>query len=265
MKFNDIDIVRKYSRQYDFNIRSTDTGENDVISPNCLACIIQEAASLDACNLGFGAPNLEKENIVWILIRTSVRIYEPLMWRQKAIVDTWTNGVSGIYALREFNISGVKGEVFAKASTSWILADKNTKRPVRVDVLEDKDMEASTYSSLGFESPKIRLNDFEILKEPLLSVCAKFSDIDRNGHVNNTKYISQCLDALDYAGENALLVNGFDINYVSEVLKGEMLDIFCHKISSEKGFNSSSKKTYLIVGKHRETKKISFSSFFYLD
>jgi hypothetical protein len=63
--------------------------------------------------------------------------------------------------------------------------------------------------------------------EPVLKKSADFSDIDRNRHLNNTRYAAWAVDTL-YAGavsEEQYTIQGIDINYLSEVKFGEIINL----------------------------------------
>ena len=52
-----------------------------------------------------------------------------------------------------------------------------------------------------------------------------FSDLDRNGHMNNTRYMEWCSDLLPSAFHRDHIPQEFTICYHSEALEGEPLDI----------------------------------------
>lgn len=263
-RFDDLELIRNYSRQYNFYVKSTDTGPDDRITPHALTACIQEAASLDALSLGFGADDLDKNDIVWILIRNSVRLFHKAGWRDEIVVDTWTNGVSGVFALRDFAVTTSAGVPVAKATTSWILADRTTKRPLRTDVLESERMKTIQYSCLGFEAPRIKLLPRTLQDEPVLSLRVGASDIDRNDHVNNTRYIAWCQDVIDVLGKDPSEIRGFDINYISEVIKGE--EVILYGVKADKYLREpiAENDAYLVIGKHASQDRISFSALIYI-
>ncbi|MHB8962116.1 MAG: acyl-[acyl-carrier-protein] thioesterase [Saccharofermentanales bacterium] len=264
MQFEDIDIIRKYSRQYKYTIRSTDTGPDDRITPHAMTTLIQEAASVDAGVLGFGADDLDVKGICWLLLRTSVRFFKSPKWRDEITIDTWTNGTEKLLALRDFSISSDDGSVLARATTSWILADSRTKRPMKISMLENRAMTEISYSSLGFSSPRIEAKPDLLPAAPAIVKNAGYSEIDRNNHVNNTRYIAWCLDALAVSTGIGLDIAGFDINYISEITLGEDVEIFCTEYDSDKVSGDDSNRVFLVLGRHGSDGRTSFTSLFYL-
>lgn len=264
MQFSDIDIIRKYSRQYKYIIRSTDTGPDDKITPHAMTSLIQEAASVDAGVLGFGADELDAKGICWLLLRTSVRFYDSPKWRDEITIDTWTNGTEKLLALRDFSISAGDGSVLARATTSWILADSISKRPKKIGILENRAMTEVNYSILGFSSPRIVEKPDLLPSHPAIVKFAGYSEIDRNNHVNNTRYIAWCLDAVAVTAGSDLNIAGFDINYVSEITIGENVEIFCTEYNAGNASGNSLQQAYLISGRHGSDGKTSFIAIFYL-
>jgi medium-chain acyl-[acyl-carrier-protein] hydrolase len=264
MPFDDIGTIRNYSRQYHDIIRSTDTGPDDRATLHAITSLIQEAASSDAEHLGFGADTLDGQSLCWLLLRTSVRFDDHPKWREEITVDTWTNGTEKLLALRDFCITGTDGRALARASTSWLLADRMTKRPQRVDILGNRRMTEFHYSSLGFSSPRIDESHVSFPDRPLILKQAAFSDIDRNGHVNNTRYIAWCLDAVFSFLGTAPRMTGFDINYISEVTIGEDIAIHCTEYPAEKAFGNPWHRVLIARGTHSSDGRTSFVALLYI-
>ncbi|MHB1453507.1 MAG: acyl-[acyl-carrier-protein] thioesterase [Saccharofermentanales bacterium] len=264
MQFSDIDIVRKYSRQYKYTIRSTDTGPDDTITPHAMTSLIQEAASVDAGVLGFGADDLDARGICWLLLRTSVRFCGNPKWRDEITIDTWTNGTDKLLALRDFCISAGDGKILAKATTSWLLADSISKRPKKITILENRAMTEVNHSILGFTSPRIEELPGLLPEQPTMVKFAGYSEIDRNNHVNNTRYIAWCLDAVALTAGADINITGFDINYISEITIGENVEIFCSVHTAEITLADPLQKAYLVSGRHGSDGRTSFAALFYL-
>ena len=51
----------------------------------------------------------------------------------------------------------------------------------------------------------------------------QFTEYDINGHVNNARYLDWCWNALGRDGLDGREIAGFDINYDSEILPGEVI------------------------------------------
>ena len=68
-----------------------------------------------------------------------------------------------------------------------------------------------------------------INKENTMVKYADFSEIDRNLHVNNTRYVAWCLDAAHNRSLDQGDVLSIDINYNSEIHFGEKVILFLNE------------------------------------
>ena len=62
-----------------------------------------------------------------------------------------------------------------------------------------------------------------------------WSDIDTNGHVNNVKYAVWALDAVDYEIVEKKTLKEMLINYDTEVLKGQEVELYRVTVEEESG------------------------------
>ena len=258
-----INEVRQYSRQYVYSVRGTETDTKDEIQLFALLSMIQEAASIDAEFSNLGATVLDPAGYCWLLLRTSIRLSAIPKWQDKITIDTWTNGVERLFSIRDFAITDQNGQLMGKASTSWLVVDKVTHRPLKVSVLNDERVMRTSISALGFNSPKLEEQSKSMPAKPVISKYAGYSEIDRNFHVNNTRYIAWCLDAIGVFGIPKAKISGLDINYVSEVVEGETVDLFIDSLAVESCHNPQADSATLIVGKHQKDQKTAFISIFY--
>ncbi|MGI6298591.1 MAG: acyl-[acyl-carrier-protein] thioesterase [Saccharofermentanales bacterium] len=212
---------------YNFEILGTDTDNRDKLHSASLFSYMQEAAYYNSEYLGFGASELDKRGLCWLLLKISVRMQKLPSWRDTVSVDTWSRGAPRVLFLRDFrfNCHG-ETEPFGTAASEWLIADADTHRPQRPDkVFPDKITVANSDGVFSFACPKLPPLPAET--EPVLKKSADFSDIDRNRHLNNTRYAAWAVDTL-YAGavsEEQYTIQGIDINYLSEVKFGEIINL----------------------------------------
>ena len=85
---------------------------------------------------------------------------------------------------------------------------------------------------------------------------ADFSEIDRNHHVNNTRYVAWCLDAVHNRSLDQGDILGIDINYNSEIHFGEKVVLF---------FREEENKELHVDGFVASGDRIAFSAVLYKD
>lgn len=264
-EYEDINPIRQFSRQYKYTVRGTETDSKDALAPVALLSMLQEAASIDAEFNRLGAAELDPAGYCWLLMRTSVRLAKTPKWKDCVTVDTWTNGVERLFSIREFLLTDQDGQFLGKATTSWLVVDKNSHRPQKITVLNNQQVMEKSLSALGYNSPKLAESMTVLPECPILSKQAGFSEIDRNIHVNNTRYAAWSLDAVGMNGIPEANLIGLDINYTSEVKIGETIDLYLARLPLEDGFNPAAKDACIIVGKHEEDQRTAFITILYWD
>ena len=213
---------------YEYTIRNTETDVDDRLQLHTLFSMLQEAAALNAEVYGWGAEQLDPVNLSWLLLRVSVRMEKMPSWRDKIGVETWSRGSDRLYFFRDFIIRDADQNILGYASSVWIVVDKTHHRPIRPTQLTQMAKTLSDPARVFPEDPPKLAPVSDLLsKESQLIKFADFSEIDRNHHVNNTRYVAWCLDA--YHKDSSLhdIVTGIDINYFSEIKFGSKVHLYC--------------------------------------
>lgn len=212
--------------------KATECGMDDRMHCSVLIGDIQEAAEKSSDSIGYGTPFLRDNNICWIILRMRLHFTELPSWGDRFTIRTWANSINKIYYGREFEIYSSDNRLIGQATSTWILADWASHRPViahKRPELPDYTIQNDTYT-LGQECPKISFparNDIaESTEKPVIIKYADYIELDRNRHVNNTKYTAWAYDALFKCGYDVSLINDIMINYNSEVKPGEKVELF---------------------------------------
>jgi medium-chain acyl-[acyl-carrier-protein] hydrolase len=219
---------------YAFTIRGTDTDSQDRLHLFSLFSFMQESAYHNAETGGLGASTLDRLGLCWLLVRISVRLETLPHWGETITVSTWSRGIRKLTFLRDFEFFGASGRQFGYATSEWLIATKAEHRPQRPEaVLPDWHQPIGARSVFNGPAPRPPQMEVAAASQPILSQYADFSDIDRNRHVNNTRYVAWCLNAVHAAARTAAVelpdirVSGLDIHYISEVRFGDKIRCFC--------------------------------------
>jgi len=264
------DIIGNRSRlrpgehsKFTYEIRGTDTDYKDQIQMHSILSMMQEAASVSAADYGWGAEVTDKMGTCWILLRMSVRMKKLPAWLQRITIETWSRGADRLFFLRDFIMYDETGEKIGAGSSTWILANKESHRPVRPSALMDmSDLPLIPSEALTFDPPQILPeNSPEWMMTNMMSEnsrvkFADFSEIDRNLHVNNTRYAAWCMDAAHSSSLDQPDVLGLDINYNSEIRYGEKVILF---------FKERNPGELAVDGFIVDQSKIAFSAILYRD
>lgn len=224
---------------YRYTIRGTETDWSDRLSLPALFSLMQESAVFNAEEHGWGADTLDPLHICWVLIRVSVRMNEFPRWRDVLRVETWPRDLDRLVFLRDFSFGfesgGVSSSSIGGATTSWVLVDRDTHRPRRPGSIPyDPSCTEPGRKAVGFDASAIPPVPGLCDGNPALVKYADACDIDRNLHVNNSRYVAWCVDTVARLASDRPVLTGIDINYLSEVKFGSKVHIFANMESAGK-------------------------------
>jgi acyl-ACP thioesterase len=182
--------------------------------------VLQDVAWLHATHLGHGYESVLEKRMGWVLTRQKVIMETWPAWGETIEIKTWLRPMQPPFVVREFEIY-LNDKVIGAATTSWLLLDIETRRPLKRGVTE---LEANfrTDYRLPFDAPKIELSeDFEEL--------AKFqvrnSDLDLNEHVNNTRYAQWVLDSIPMDWHHKFKLHEYEVNFLAETRANDLIAI----------------------------------------
>jgi acyl-ACP thioesterase len=191
------------------------TGPDGRLNLHSLFDYLQDIASDHAVQLGFGRDDLMKQNHFWVLSRIYAEISIWPSWGETISVKTWPRGTDKLFAIRDFEVRYPDGRPVARATSSWLIIDLETKRIQRPD-----NNLSLLNSELAGEKEFIR-NAMKL--EPASGngrSTSKFnvtiSDLDINLHTNMSRYPKWVTDSydLDFILNNVPL--SAEINYLAE-------------------------------------------------
>lgn len=252
--------LHEHAGHYTYTIRSSDTDYTDRIHFHSLFALMQEAAAANVWDYGWGADTMDQLGSCWLLLRISLRLQKRPAWLEKITIETWSRGCDRLYFFRDFILHDQNKQVIGQGTSVWIAADKVTHRPLRPsEIMNYATSSSDPRKALPFDPPKIKpQGSLETLlqasPEFTLTRYADFSEIDRNLHVNNTRYVAWCLDAAYKKGLNQEQIIGIDICYASEIIFSEKVQIV---------FQEQEDGRVLVDGIVIDSQKIAFSAILY--
>jgi acyl-ACP thioesterase len=185
---------------------------------------LQDAASHHASLLGRGKEELEKDKRFWVLSRMMLMMNKMPDWEEEIIIRTWPRGIERLFALRDFEILGSKGQKFGVATSCWLMLNNESRKPVRPDTeLAKLDGKPLHGSALKIYPSKLAGAGEKSITSPVFLV--KYSDLDFNMHVNNVQYIRWVIDSYPPDFLPGKTLASAEINYLSESLHGDEIRI----------------------------------------
>jgi acyl-ACP thioesterase len=160
---------------------------------------LQEAAIKHADQFDAGARAMVSRGQSWVLNRLVATVHRYPRYEEPLRVETWSSGIRAFKGFRDFRIHG-RDELLVSASSLWLYVDLKTKSLVRVPA----DIAAAFPSRAGVvfrpDLDRLRLASPRRESRQTASVSVRYSDIDGNGHVNNTAYLAYLQTALAERG-----------------------------------------------------------------
>lgn len=202
--------------QKDFPLRVYEVGCNGQVSLPNLMNFFQDAASEHATHLEAGFSQLAPRNLAWFATRYHVRIRRYPVYGETVRVKTWPKAKKRLFALRDFEMY-VKDEPIAAGSTVWCLVDLASRNPLNVnDTLPN--LPENPRDALASDFPRVPLPQAPDHEE---AFSPRDSEIDMNGHANNTALISLALECLPRSSVEDHSVTSMVVFFKHEMGRGQ--------------------------------------------
>lgn len=188
--------------------------------------IAQELAGQGAEQLKMADRDLKPINAVWVLARMHVDFVKTPVRDTETVLQTWHKGLQGIQYIRDYAMNGQDGQPLVLATSSWLIMELDERRLLHGDVLNDYiPSEPQCSDNAVSEAPRKITIPRGLSSEHAGVHAVRYSDVDYNGHANNTKYIVWALDVLPERLVYDCRLAGLDINYNKESHAGETVSL----------------------------------------
>jgi acyl-ACP thioesterase len=210
-----------------FKVKFHETDSSEVASVSQVFKYIQEAAM---CQLNAQHPTYKEllaQKKAFVLSAIRLEMFAPILAYDNIIARSWACPSRGVSFIRCYEIER-DGEILCEATSSWALVSTEEKKLYTVE-----DVDTSAYymdEPIQTERPaRVRISTalgLNLTGE----YTVQNSDIDLNGHVNNTNYpriICYVIPNLE-----KLRVKSIGIYFSNEAKKGDTLKIYTTKIDN---------------------------------
>lgn len=186
--------------------------------PSAILETMQELAGAHSELLGIGRGTLIRQNIVWILTRVEVEMDRYPAIGERITAETFPMPTRRWFFPRYFIFRDEQGNEIGRAGTLWALLDVTTRKMAAPDaaagyIPDNRDLTAP----LGLPATVKELSA-TVQESRFLPV---FTDLDVNGHVNNTRYMDWCCNALGIDTMTEKCLRRFCVNYNMEILPSQ--------------------------------------------
>ena len=226
------------SNEYTYGavVASYDVGPYRDLKLSALLRFQQEAGERQLTSEGYAFGALYEKGLVFLLSRAASVIHRMPRMGDPVFVTTWFRGTEGASFMRCYTLSGEDGQLLAESVSAFVVADARTHRILRPSAFGGMEKAAiSTRKNSCPDPEKIILERMrhtglvpaELRSAELPSAGARpiwYSDVDYNGHLNNTVYADFLCDFCP-GGMGDSRVSAFCLNFQGEALEGDVLSI----------------------------------------
>ncbi|UJL46041.1 acyl-ACP thioesterase [Virgibacillus sp. NKC19-16] len=208
-----------YKKSYRIDLRDVDFKQKLKLST--LFSYFQEVASLASAQLGAGIDVLANNyGVAWILMRIRVEIDRMPEWKEEFTIETWPQEPGKLEFERDYIVRDQDGAPIIRAVSVWVIMD-----------LEERKVKRASHIQLEYPSVlKERAIDYKLKKlkspgslETAYHKVIGYSDIDFNGHLNNSKYVDYMLDCFPLEDHQTHETKAIEVNFNHEALPGETI------------------------------------------
>ena len=221
-------LAKKYlSHSEEFAVALDEIDFLERLKPSSALQYFQDLATVHADVIGIGFEEMAARNMIWVLSKLSVKYYRSPKVGERITVTTFPRKPSTAFALRDFYVTDIDGNVIMSGSSKWLVIDINNHMIRRCSplFLYSDDM---YFPNEPFENANKALSD---ARDPemkyVMSDVVRLTDMDRNGHMNNARYGDILLNAFtpEYLASHE--IDRFDLNFLNEMKFADRYDVYC--------------------------------------
>lgn len=207
-----------YSQEFHINDAASDRFGR--LKPSMLLYYIQEVAGIHGSSLGASYEVLASKNLFWAILRTKVQISRLPRNGETIRLETWAMPTTRVAYPRSVVAYDAAGHEIFRAISLWVLMDRSS----RAMVLPGK----SGVSVQGLLTGSELKAPGSLVPHPMensSSRTVRFTDLDVNGHMNNTRYFDWMYDILPSEFHREHAMKELTICYLAEAREGQTLDM----------------------------------------
>lgn len=246
---------KKFSKDYEIHYYEVDYRLQSTMTT--IVNFMGDIGTKQSEYLGVGVDYLISKNMTWVFYKYDINVHRYPKYGEKLKMVTEPSGFKKFYATREYTIYDEDENKVVEAQAVFFLIDTEKRRAMRVP--EDQ---YTIYGVEGDLGKDFKVDKLEQIKEVMYSKDFKtrYSDIDSNKHVNNTKYIEWAVETLPLDLVKDYELKNIKVTFEKECLFGEEVSVATstrdeidgtitslHKIE-----NSSGKEITALVGEWRK-------------
>jgi acyl-ACP thioesterase len=145
------------------------------------------------------------------------------IWNDELYIETWPIKPKKLEFERDYRVKDNDGNVLINAISSWVLLDIEKREITKTDSVNIDFPPFIEQRAIDKRMAKLKPNGNSIF---VYNKKIGYSDIDINGHLNNSKYIDFIADCFPIGVHNTYLVENMQVNYINEALAGDTISLY---------------------------------------
>ncbi len=206
--------------RYEYQIGDNEVDCFGVLKPSMILFYAQDIAGRHCVDLTLDYDTMAAKRLFWAVIRHRVQVTRMPCRGEKITVETWPMPTTRVAYPRAAVAFDRNGNELFRIISLWVIMDLDT----RAMILPGKSgidvaglLTGSELTPPNSLAPKVLANTEERV--------VRYSDLDRNSHMNNCRYLEWMMDLLPSAFHREHSVKEFTVCYLSEAREGENMKL----------------------------------------
>ncbi|MBQ7801206.1 MAG: hypothetical protein IJ375_02650 [Oscillospiraceae bacterium] len=206
--------------QQDFYINDSCVDRYGRLKPSMMLFYAQEVAGQHCLELAVDYETLAAKRLFWAVTRHRVQITRLPMRGETIHVETWPMPTTKVAYPRSIVAYDEEGHEVFRAISIWVLMNLDTRNmilPGKSGIVVSGTVRGTELSVPRSLLPVVMKNHDRRT--------VRYTDLDRNGHMNNTRYLDWISDLIPSEYHSVHPLKEFTICYHSEAREGQTLDM----------------------------------------
>ncbi|MEG0751340.1 MAG: thioesterase [Oscillospiraceae bacterium] len=194
-----------------FVMTASDVDRWQRLRPSVLFRMLQEISIAHTEALGAGRSKTLDKGVLWVVTRVRLEVERLPRYDERVILSSWPGETMRVIFPRYYQMETESGEILLRASSLWLLMNQKERHFVFPE-------------ELGVIVPGFVRGDELFQPESIVppetqkSLFRKvaYSELDLNGHMNNTRYLDWLFDLFPASFHKEHTLRGVEINFSSE-------------------------------------------------
>jgi acyl-ACP thioesterase len=204
----------------EYTVGPTDVDCYQTLKPSRMLLFIQDISGLHSEAISYSYEALAQKGIFWAIIRHRVQVTRMPRENETIYMETWPMPTTRVAYPRSTVAFDKDGNELFRSICLWVLMDLNNRSMLIPKNSGVEVMGITTGTELAI--PK------SLLPKPLSCVHSRqvvYSDLDRNGHMNNARYMDWVDDLMPSAFHKHHPMKDLTLCYINEALEQQRLDL----------------------------------------